>query len=105
MQLIESIVEPTFWAVLIGTFVSWYLPPFEAAKAYCGVGPGAMIDGSIPRAQQFMAKLLNCPLCCGFWSGIGAGFFTFGINWNVLAVAFIASTLSEYIYKKLSRNE
>jgi len=64
--------------------------PVQWVKTWFHVGPDSEYENKV---QWFFLKLLNCPLCSGFWIGL--------ICTNDLLLAGIISILAEYINVRL----
>jgi hypothetical protein len=86
-------------------FIIWSLAIFSAANGIVISDLLAPTRNFIARKSSFFGNLVHCPLCLGFWLGLGAHFFMFSPTNFWLGDAFLGSGMSWLIYIGIYRRQ
>lgn len=107
---VGEILATAIASALMGLGVASALPPFQWLKELLGISDldrdrldnqrdALHLNGhKLPakaNTRRLLAKALNCPDCCSFWSGLAIAPIFIPIQWVVpcAVLAFVASTV------------
>lgn len=110
----NNITDILVWVLTVfgaanGVAVSALLEPFRNWLTYKRVEPyKQVVDGEertynvVRRKPELFGKLVACPMCLGFWFGMGLGLVWFSPTSFFLGDAFFGSATSWIIYLLIS---
>lgn len=99
----------TVFGAANGIAISALLEPLRRWLTYRKVKPyKQVVDGVeqtfhyVPRKIKWIGKLVVCPMCLGFWFGMGLGQLWFSPTTFFLSDAFFGSAVAWLIYLQIS---